>query len=250
MIEVNNLYKSFSGGKKSAKIVALDGLSFTANDGEITGILGPNGAGKTTCLRTLYGLLKADQGFALIDGINVVEQPLLARKRLGIFPDKFGLYERLTAYEQIDYFASIHGLQGAAKHHAIETILSDLEMQELAHRKTAGFSQGQRMKVTLAQALVHQPKNFVLDEPTRGLDVMSTRVLRNYLARFKEKGHCILFSSHVMQEVAALCDRVIIVANGKLAAQGTPAELCELAGETHLEEAFVKIIGSDEGVAA
>jgi len=256
MIEVNNLRKSFGGAKKGffrkeeSWVVALDGLSFRANDGEITGILGPNGAGKTTCLRTLYGLLKADGGSATIDGINVVNNPLGARARLGIFPDKFGLYERLTAYEQIDYFASIHGLQGDAKHQAIETVINDLEMTELAHRKTLGFSQGQRMKVTLAQALVHQPKNFVLDEPTRGLDVMSTRVLRNYLARFKDKGHCILFSSHVMQEVAALCDRVIIVANGKLAAQGTPEELCELAGETNLEEAFVKIIGSDEGVAA
>jgi len=258
MIEVNNLHKTFNAGgskglfsrKPQHSVVALDGLSFTAKDGEITGILGPNGAGKTTCLRTLYGLLKADQGSALIDGINVVEQPLLARQRLGIFPDKFGLYERLTAYEQIDYFASLHGLQGAAKHQAIETVINDLEMSELAHRKTLGFSQGQRMKVTLAQALVHQPKNFVLDEPTRGLDVMSTRVLRNYLARFKAKGHCILFSSHVMQEVAALCDRVVIVSQGKIAAEGTPAELCELAGEKHLEEAFVKIIGSDEGVAA
>ena len=256
MIEVHNLKKSFIVPKthifqkQQPGVVALDGLSFSAKDGEITGILGPNGAGKTTCLRTLYGLLKADSGYASIDGINVTENPLEARAKLGIFPDKFGLYERLTAYEQIDYFASIHGLTGEAKHIAIETVIKDLEMTELAHRKTAGFSQGQRMKVTLAQALVHQPKNFVLDEPTRGLDVMSTRVLRNYLARFKEKGHCILFSSHVMQEVAALCDRVIIVANGKLAAQGTPDELCELAGEKHLEEAFVKIIGSDEGVAA
>jgi len=244
MIEITNLAKSFG------KVKALDGLSFTANDGEITGILGPNGAGKTTCLRTLYGLLKADTGSAIIDGIDVKEQPLLARTRLGIFPDKFGLYERLTAYEQIDYFASIHGLTGDHKKHAIEQVINDLDMQELAHRKTQGFSQGQRMKVTLAQALVHQPQNFVLDEPTRGLDVMSTRILRNYLNKFKEKGHCILFSSHVMQEVAALCDRVIIVAHGKLAAQGTPAELCELAGESQLEEAFVKIIGSDEGVAA
>lgn len=261
MIQVNSLRKTFGGNKKSlfsnignskdqASVIALDGLSFTANDGEITGILGPNGAGKTTCLRTLYGLLKADEGSATIDGINVVTNPIEARARLGIFPDKFGLYERLTAYEQIDYFASIHGLQGDVKHNAIETVIKDLDMVELAHRKTLGFSQGQRMKVTLAQALVHQPKNFVLDEPTRGLDVMSTRVLRNYLARFKEKGHCILFSSHVMQEVAALCDRVIIVANGKLAAEGTPGELCELAGESQLEEAFVKIIGSDEGVAA
>lgn len=245
MIKVDNLHKTFGKDVK-----ALDGLSFTANDGEITGILGPNGAGKTTCLRTLYGLLKADQGSATIDGISAVDNPILARAQLGIFPDKFGLYERLTAYEQIDYFASIHGLEGSAKKQAIATILKDLEMEELAHRKTQGFSQGQRMKVTLAQALVHQPKNFVLDEPTRGLDVMSTRILRNHLARFKDKGHCILFSSHVMQEVAALCDRVVIVANGKLAAQGTPQELCDLAGETLLEEAFVKLIGSDEGVAA
>jgi len=244
MIEVNNLHKSF----KTVK--ALDGLSFQAKDGEITGILGPNGAGKTTCLRTLYGLLKADEGNAVIDGIEVSKKPLEARAKLGIFPDKFGLYERLTAYEQIDYFASIHGMTGQAKKDAINSIIKDLDMEELAHRKTAGFSQGQRMKVTLAQALVHQPQNFVLDEPTRGLDVMSTRVLRDYLNKFKEKGHCILFSSHVMQEVAALCDRVIIVANGRLAAQGTPEELCALAGEEQLEEAFVKLIGSDEGVAA
>jgi sodium transport system ATP-binding protein len=248
MIEVNNLHKSFVSKKNTVK--ALDGLSFIAKDAEITGVLGPNGAGKTTCLRTLYGLLKADEGSVLVDGLNVLKEPLAVRKTLGIFPDKFGLYERLTAYEQVDYFASIHGMQGAVKHQAIETVFKELEMTDLAHRKTTGFSQGQRMKVTLAQALVHQPKNFVLDEPTRGLDVMSTRILRHYLAAHKERGHCILFSSHVMQEVAALCDRVIIVANGKLAAQGTPQELCDLAGEKLLEDAFVKLIGSDEGVAA
>ena len=244
MIEVNNLRKSFK------QVKALDGLSFKALDGQITGILGPNGAGKTTCLRTIYGLLQPDQGQAFIDDINVASEPLPGRKRLGIFPDKFGLYERLTAYEQIDYFASIHGLAGQNKKQAIEQVINDLDMQDIAHRKSHGFSQGQRMKVTLAQALVHQPQNFVLDEPTRGLDVMSTRILRDYLNTFKAKGHCILFSSHVMQEVAALCDRVIIVANGKLAAQGTPQELCQLAGEQQLEEAFVKIIGSDEGIAA
>ena len=244
MIEVTNLSKSFG------EVKALNSLSFKALDGQITGILGPNGAGKTTCLRTLYGLLKADSGSAIIDGIDASKSPLKARKQLGIFPDKFGLHERLTSYEQIDYFASLHGMTGDAKHQAIEQVIKDLQMEELAHRRTNGFSQGQRMKVTLAQALVHQPRNFVLDEPTRGLDVMSTRVLRDYLAKFKEKGHCILFSSHVMQEVAALCDRVIIVAGGKLAAEGTPEELCELAGESQLEEAFVKIIGSDEGVAA
>lgn len=244
MLTVNNLKKSFGD------VTALDGLSFTAKDGEITGILGPNGAGKTTCLRTIYGLLKPDEGNVAIDEFEVATDTLEARKQLGIFPDKFGLYERLTTREQIDYFASIHGLTGNQKKNAIAQVIEDLHLQDIADRKTAGFSQGQRMKVTLAQALVHQPKNLVLDEPTRGLDVMSTRILRDYLASLKAKGHCILFSSHVMQEVAALCDRVIIVANGKLAAEGTPEELCQLAGTTELEEAFVKIIGTDEGIAA
>ena len=244
MLKVDNLVKHFG------KVKALDGLSFEARDGEITGILGPNGAGKTTCLRTLYGLLKADQGTAMVDDYHVAESPLAARAQLGIFPDKFGLYERLTAYEQIEYFASLHGLTGGPRRDAIERIIDELHMQDIAHRKTAGFSQGQRMKVTLAQALVHRPRNLVLDEPTRGLDVMSTRILRENLVALKEKGHCILFSSHVMQEVAALCDRVVIVANGKKAAEGTPAELCALAGKTQLEDAFVSIIGSDEGVAA
>lgn len=205
MIEVNNLHKSFIDKKNTVK--ALDGLSFTAKNGEITGILGPNGAGKTTCLRTLYGLLKADEGSVLVDGINVLEDPLAVRQRLGIFPDKFGLYERLTAYEQVDYFASLHGMQGAKKKAAIAQIFKDLEMEELAHRKTVGFSQGQRMKVTLAQALVHQPKNFVLDEPTRGLDVMSTRVLRNHLAKFKEK--VIVFYFHHMS-----CKKLLLYVTG------------------------------------
>lgn len=244
MIKVENLQKRFGD------VQALDGLSFTANDGEITGILGPNGAGKTTCLRTIYGLLQPDSGSVFIDEFNATSQALQARAALGIFPDKFGLYERLTTYEQIDYFASIHGLTGSTKKQAIERVLDELSLHDLANRKTQGFSQGQRMKVTLAQALVHQPKNFVLDEPTRGLDVMSTRIFREYLKKCKAAGHCILFSSHVMQEVAALCDRVIVVANGKLAAQGTPQELCDIAGEAQLEDAFVKIIGTDEGVAA
>lgn len=244
MINVNNLTKSFGDMK------ALNGLSFKANDGEITGILGPNGAGKTTCLRTLYGLLKADSGNALIDGVDASINPVDARKSIGIFPDKFGSYERLTVAEQIDFFASLHGLTGRAKNEAVSSVIADLSIQDLANRKSVGFSQGQRMKIALAQALVHKPKNLILDEPTRGLDVMSTRLFRDYLTQFKEKGHCILFSSHVMQEVAALCDRVIIVANGKVAAQGTPAELCEQSGEQHLEDAFVKLIGTDEGIAA
>jgi len=244
MLEVSNISKNFGDFN------AVESVSFRANDGEITGLLGPNGAGKTTCLRILYGLLKSNDGHAAIDGINVHQSPLAARKSLGIFPDQFGLSERLTAREQIEYFATMHGLTGGALRAALDKIINDLDMQDFADRRTEGFSQGQRMKVTLAQALVHRPQNLVLDEPTRGLDVMSTRILRQQLMGLKSQGHCILFSSHVMQEVSALCDRVIVMAKGQVVAQGSPQQLCLLAGTDSLEEAFVTIIGSDEGVSA
>ncbi|MDU0114163.1 ATP-binding cassette domain-containing protein [Psychrosphaera aquimarina] len=244
MLQVNNLVKHFGDVK------ALDDLSFSAEDGQITGILGPNGAGKTTALRVLYGLLKAEQGTGLINGVDSQISPQLARKEIGIFPDKFGLYERLTAREQIAYFAGLHGLKGDEKEQALNDVITKLDISDIADRRCEGFSQGQRMKVIIAQALVHQPQNLILDEPTRGLDVMSTRILRDILLELKQQGKCILFSSHVMQEVAALCDKVIVVANGKVAAVGTPQELCERTGKTELEEAFVALIGSDEGIAA
>lgn len=244
MLEVQTLTKHFGS------LRALDQISFSAQDGEITGILGPNGAGKTTALRILYGLLQTESGLALVDNIDVAKAPLDARRRLGIFPDKFGLYERLTAFEQINYFAGLHGLHGKEGRLATQHIIEKLDLSDIAQRKTQGFSQGQRMKVVLAQALVHQPQNLVLDEPTRGLDVMSTRILRQQLRDLRDAGHCILFSSHVMQEVAALCDKVIVVAQGRVVATGTPQQLCEQTGEALLEEAFVKLIGSDEGIAA
>jgi len=244
MLEVKNLEKHFGDVK------ALDNLSFDAQDGQITGILGPNGAGKTTALRVLYGLLQSENGVGLIDGIDSKVDPQGARKKIGIFPDKFGLYERLTAREQIAYFAELHGLKGQAKEQALEKIINRLDIADIADRRCEGFSQGQRMKVILAQALVHEPQNLILDEPTRGLDVMSTRILRDILLELKQQGKCILFSSHVMQEVAALCDKVIVVAGGKIAAVGTPQELCEQTGKTELEDAFVTLIGSDEGIAA
>ena len=200
MIEVSELRKSFG------KVNALNGLSFVAPEGQITGLLGPNGAGKTTCLRTIYGLLKADSGHALIDGIDTSKQPLEARRNIGIFPDKFGLYERLTAREQIAYFAALHGFSGGQLEQATQTAIDRLDMSAIADRKAQGFSQGQRMKVALAQAIVHQPKHLILDEPSRGLDVMSTRILRDLLRDLRAQGTSILFSSHVMQEVAALCD--------------------------------------------
>lgn len=244
MIEVHNL------SKKIADVQALDQLSFSAGDGKITGLLGPNGAGKTTCLRTLFNLLDADDGWAKVDGINVKENPLKAKQSLGLFPDPFGLYERLSPREYIQYFAELNGLASVAASAACEEVIERLQMSDIADRRCKGFSQGQRMKTALAQAIVHKPKNIVLDEPTRGLDVMSTRTLRDLLLALKADGHCILFSSHVMQEVSALCDEVVVMAAGRAIAQGSPAELCERTGQDSLEEAFISLIGSDEGIAA
>ncbi|MGB0894126.1 MAG: ATP-binding cassette domain-containing protein [Parashewanella sp.] len=244
MIKVSNLTK------RIGDVQALDDLSFSAQNGQITGLLGPNGAGKTTCLRTLFGLLKPDSGTSEIDNIDVAVDPIGAKQQLGLFPDPFGLYERLTPREYISYYAQLSGLSSSDAKTATNRVIEQLHLQDIADRRCKGFSQGQRMKTALAQAIVHQPSNIILDEPTRGLDVMSTRLLRQCLQELKQQGHCVLFSSHVMQEVAALCDHVIVMANGKVVATGSPDELCQNTGKNTLEEAFIALIGTDEGIAA
>ena len=244
MISVSNLFK------RIGDVQALDNLSFNADDGQITGLLGPNGAGKTTCLRTIFGLLQADQGIATINGIDVAVKPIEAKQQLGLFPDPFGIYERLTPREYIRYFAELSGMSKNSAIAATTRVINDLQLLDIADRRCKGFSQGQRMKTALAQAIVHQPKNIVLDEPTRGLDVMSTRILRDMLHKLKSEGHCILFSSHVMQEVASLCDRVVVMADGKAVAIGRPQELCDQTNQSSLEDAFITLIGTDEGIAA
>ncbi|AQS40676.1 ABC-type Na+ transport system, ATPase component [Shewanella psychrophila] len=244
MIKVSNL------SKRIGEVQALDDLSFEAKNGQITGLLGPNGAGKTTCLRTVFGLLQADAGIAEIDGLDVSKSPIEAKQQLGLFPDPFGLYERLTPREYVSYFAELNGLSRTEAKTATAKVLTQLHMDDIADRRCKGFSQGQRMKTALAQAIVHQPTNIILDEPTRGLDVMSTRVLRDLLRELKDHGHCVLFSSHVMQEVAALCDQVIVMADGKVVAVGSPDELCRQTGKDSLEDAFIQLIGTDEGIAA
>jgi sodium transport system ATP-binding protein len=244
MIAVANLYK------RIGDVQALDNLSLEAEDGQITGLLGPNGAGKTTCLRTIFGLLKADAGSATINGFDVAKQPIAAKRELGLFPDPFGIYERLTPREYIEYFAELSGLSRQIAADATRQVIADLQLSEIADRRCKGFSQGQRMKTALAQAIVHRPKNIVLDEPTSGLDVMNTRVLRDVLRRLRNRGHCILFSSHVMQEVASLCDRVVVMANGRVKAVGSPQQLCSQSNKDSLEEAFISLIGTDEGIDA
>jgi ABC-type Na+ transport system, ATPase component len=244
MIEVRDLHKAFGTLK------AVDGVSFTARDGEITGLLGPNGAGKTTTLRMLYTLMTPDRGQVLVDGIDAAVDPLGVRRQLGVLPDARGLYKRLTARENIDYFARLHGLPEDLLKSRRDALIDALEMGDIAERRTEGFSQGQRVKTAIARALVHDPRNVILDEPTNGLDVMATRALRQFMARLKGEGRCVLFSSHIMQEVAALCDRIVVIAHGRVVADESPDALRAQTGENNLEDAFVKIIGSDEGLAA
>lgn len=248
MIEIQDLHKTFGSGGK--RVVAVDGVSFTARDGQITGLLGPNGAGKTTTLRCLYTLMQPDSGRILVDGIDVAVDPLAVRRTLGVLPDARGLYKRLTARENIAYFGDLHGLDKATIRARSDAAIAALGMADFADRRTEGFSQGQRVKTAIARALIHDPKNVILDEPTNGLDVMATRAMRTFLKHLKSEGRCVLFSSHIMQEVAALCDRIVVIAKGKVVADESPDALRAQTGEANLEDAFVKLIGTDEGLAA
>ncbi len=244
MIEIQGLTKSFTQGhgRKKRTVDAVQGVSFTAPDGCITGLLGSNGAGKTTTLRMAAGLIKPDAGRVLVDRVDVVRQPEQALARMGVLSDARGLYPRLTARENIEYFGRLHGMSHVAAEDRVRDLAHMLDMQSLLDRRTEGFSQGERMKTALARALIHDPPNIVLDEPTNGLDVLATRALRDALRRLRdEQRKCIIFSTHIMQEVERLCDHVIVVSHGRTVAQGTVAELRELSGETDFEETFVKL---------
>ncbi len=244
MIEARNLRKCFG------KVVAVDDVSFRAEDGQITGLLGPNGAGKTTTLRMLYTLLQPDSGDMTVDGIDPRREPLAVKRRLGVVPDSRGLYDRLTARENVRYYGELHGLDRATIASRLEKLVGVLDMGEFIDRRTQGFSQGQRVKVAIARAIIHDPRTVLLDEPSNGLDVMSTRALRGYLQNLRSEGRCVVLSTHIMQEVAALCDRIVIIARGRIAADGTAEQLIARSGEHTLEDAFVKLIGSDEGLLA
>ena len=247
MIKVDGVSKSF--GKKR-EVQAVRDVSFIAPDGEITGLLGPNGAGKTTLLRILATLIAPDAGSASVDGLDVLRDRYRLRERIGVLSDARGLYPRLTARENIRYYGALHGLSGAALEGRVASLIDTLGLAPLADRRAQGFSQGERMKVAIARALVHDPSTIMLDEPTNGLDIMSVRALRDQLRALRTAGRCILFSSHVMQEVAALCDRIVIVGAGRVIAHGTAAELMSWSGAATLEDAFVTLLGTGEGLAA
>ncbi len=243
MIQVQNLRKCFG------PVVAVDNVSFAAADGTVTGLLGPNGAGKTTSLRMIYGLIKPDAGSIQVDNHNALTHTLDAQACLGVLPDQSGLYPRLTPREHIRYFGQLQGVPANELESRMETWIDQLDLKSVADRRVGGFSHGERTKVAMARALVHNPQNIVLDEPTNGLDVSSTRAVRDVIRRLKADNRCVLFSSHVMQEVSALCDRIVVIAQGRVVAVGTSDELLALTGKTNLEDAFVSLAGPHGEVA-
>ena len=240
MIVLDSLAKRFGD------VTAVCDVSLVAADGRVTGLLGPNGAGKSTSLRLLYGVLRPDRGRALVDGIDVAEEPRAALARLGVLPHNAGIYPHLTARENLRYFGALYGLRGTLLEQRIDELAELLELGAILGRRARGFSQGERIKVALARALVHRPQNLVLDEPTNGLDVLATRSLRQLIRRLRDAGHCVLFSSHVMQEVAALCDEIVILAHGRVVARGTPEALRANVAGGSLEDAFVEALGGGE----
>jgi sodium transport system ATP-binding protein len=242
VIRVEGLRKQFGS------VTAVDDVSFVAPDGAVTGLLGPNGAGKTTTLRMLYALMRPDAGRIHIDDVDAVADPQGAQARLGVLPDVSGLYPRLTPREHIHYYGELQGVSGAALRSRTDELLQLLDMAGIADRRTAGFSHGERTKVALARALVHDPRNVLLDEPTNGLDVMSTRAVREIVRRLRGEGRTVVFSSHVMQEVSALCDNIIVIAHGRIVASGSPDALRTRTGHANLEDAFVALAGLERGV--
>jgi sodium transport system ATP-binding protein len=242
MIQVQGLSRSFG------KVRAVQDVSFFAPDGQITGLLGPNGAGKSTTLRMLYTLLRPDSGTAQVDGFDVRKSPLEVQRRIGVLADARGIYPRLTSRENIRYYGRLHGLESATLEKQIDGLANLLDMRQIMDRRTEGFSTGEKLKVAIARALVHNPRNVLLDEPTNGLDVMSTRAMRQFIVRLREEGKCVLFTSHIMQEVAALCDQIVIIAHGEVSATGSPNDLRRQTGQENLEDAFVAVIGSEEGL--
>jgi sodium transport system ATP-binding protein len=244
VIEIERISKHFGS------VQALDAVSFAAADGRITGLLGPNGAGKSTCLRILSTVIDADSGSARIGGIDLMASPLAARRMLGVLPHNSGLYNQLTGRENIEYYGRLHGIGEEALAARVDALIERLDLGSIAGRKAKGFSQGERTKIALARALVHDPQHLLLDEPTNGLDVMATRHLRDWLRELRSQGRCVLLSSHVMQEVEALVDDLVIIAAGRVTLSGTPADLKRRFPGSSLEEIFVEAVRNVERSAA
>ncbi len=242
MIEVEGLHKRFG------EVKALDGVDFSVKDGEVIGLLGPNGAGKTTALRILYTVMRPDKGAARVDGFDVLTHRKEVQRRIGVLPDSRGLYPRLTAREHVRYYGKLHGLRGKELNRRVDELVEILNMAEFANRRAKGFSRGQTRKVALARALVHSPRNLMLDEPTNGLDVASSKAVHEMIKGFRDEGRCIVLCSHIMQEVATVCDRLVVISHGRVAAEGAPDKLLERTGRDTLEDMFLSVTGGKEGL--
>ena len=247
MIRIDSLSKAFAGAKGAPSIQALQNVTLELRDGEITGLLGLNGAGKSTLLRLIYGLLEPSSGEVFVDNFSLAGAANDARKRLGVLPDDTGLYKRLTARENIRYFGELQGLSGRALENNIDQLITWLGMESIAERRAEGFSLGERMKTALARAIVHQPQHILLDEPSNGLDVITTRAVRQLMHELKAEGRCVVFSSHLMHEVSGLCDRLVVIVGGKIVADGSVAEIVELGQAQNLEDAFVNLVQPGAG---
>lgn len=242
MIEVKNLSKHYGQNKE---IKAVDGVSFACPDGQITGLLGPNGAGKTTTLRMIVGLITPLTGTVVVDGQDVRQNPTAVRRLLGVQSDMNGVYPRLTPREQFRYYGRFYGLRGQELEARVQAVIAELEMEEIADRRAEGFSRGQRQKIVIGRALVHNPPNVLMDEPTNGLDVMAVRHTRETIRQMRDQGRCVLFSTHYMDEAERLCDNIAIIVGGKIVASGSPAGLIAQTGKENLEEAFVALAGRE-----
>ncbi len=235
MLAVHQLSKSFK------KVTAVSDVTFDAADGRITGLLGSNGAGKTTTLRMICGLVAPDRGEVRVDDVDIARDKARARTRLGMLPDSRGLYPRLTGRENVEYFGNLRGLSSAEVTARLDPLAEQLDMGDLLKRRVEGFSQGERAKIAISRAIIHHPQNILLDEPTNGLDVMSTRAMRTLVRRLRDEGRCVVFSSHIMQEVSALCDVIVIISDGEVVARGTEEELLAKTSAASLEDAFVAL---------
>jgi sodium transport system ATP-binding protein len=242
MIVASNLCKTFKD-KKRGEIQAVDNVSFDCKAGEVFGLLGPNGAGKTTTLRLLSTSLRPTSGTATICGTDVKDQPEKVRSLIGFLSGNTGLYGRLTAREMVAYFGRLYGMQDADIATRIEQLFAMLDMHDFADARNDKLSTGMKQKVSIARSVVHDPPVMVFDEPTTGLDVMSSRTIVDFIRKCRDDNKCVIFSTHIMSEATRLCDRVAIIHNGRIYAGGTPEDLLRQTGLDNLEDAFIKIVG-------
>jgi sodium transport system ATP-binding protein len=242
MIQAKDLTKTFKDRKRGT-VRAVDGVSFECKAGEVFGLLGPNGAGKTTTLRMLSTALKPTSGTATIDGVDVSKEPEKVRSRIGFLSGNTGLYGRLTAREMVTYFGTLYGMSKESIKQRADRLFEMLDMQSFADGRNDKLSTGMKQKVSIARSVIHDPPVMVFDEPTTGLDVMSSRTIVQFIKQCKDDGKCVIFSTHIMSEAMRLCDRVTIIHNGRIFANGTPGQLLETTGTTNLEDAFIKIVG-------